>query len=128
MPSSTDRSSVQIARRPYSPAVTFDRLVFVSGQLPFDPVTGRVVAGGIAEHTTMVMHNLQAVLRSQGSDLPQLLRTTVYLTARAHWDAMNEVYLQFVHDPPPARTAVVVAELGFGALVEIDAIGYRDHL
>lgn len=137
MPPSTDRLAPRdhapalgstipaSAARPYSPATSFAELVFVSGQLPLDLATGELVAGGIVEHTERVMRNLQTVLLGEDSDTTRLLRTTVYLTTRRHWAAMNEVYLRHVAQPPPARTTVIVAELGFGALVEVDAIAYR---
>lgn len=134
MPTSTDgrypegrpATLVPTLARPYSPATAFAQLVFVSGQLPLDPSSGELVPGGISEHTEQVMRNLQAVLQGQGSGLSRLLRTTVYLTTRANWDAMNDVYLRHVGQPPPARTAVIVAEMGYGALVEVDAIAYRE--
>jgi 2-iminobutanoate/2-iminopropanoate deaminase len=110
---------------PYSQGVTFGELVFVSGQLPVDPATGHVVEGGIEAQTHRVMKNIEAILAEAGSGLDQLLKTTVYLTDRAHWEPMNGVYRDYVGDVPPARSAITVGPLAFGALVEIEAIAHR---
>jgi 2-iminobutanoate/2-iminopropanoate deaminase len=110
---------------PYSQAVEFGELVFVSGQLPVDRTTRELVSGGIAEQTHQVMENLAAVLAEAGSDMGRLLKTTVFLVDRSDWPAMNAVYGTYVGDRPPARSAVISRELGFGARVEIDAVAYK---
>ncbi len=110
------------AGAPYRQAIVFDRLVFVSGQLPLDPATGTVVPGDVAAQTRQVLRNLAAILAAAGSGLDRLLKVTVYLRDRADWPAMNVAYAEAVGAQAPARTAVVVGEMSFGALVEIDAI------
>lgn len=110
---------------PYAQAIAFGPLVFVSGQLPVDPATGTLVAGGITEQTEQVFRNLAAVLRAAGTSVDALLKTTVYLSAREDWEAMNAVYREFVGDIPPARSAVTTPDLSLGALVEIEAIAAR---
>lgn len=113
------------AGAPYTQAIAFGDLVFVSGQLPLDPATGEPVAGGIAEQTARVMENIGAILDEAGSGLDRLLKTTVYLTDRDDWPAMNEVYARYVGELPPARAAVEVGRLAFDARVEIDAVASR---
>jgi 2-iminobutanoate/2-iminopropanoate deaminase len=120
----TDRAPGPSHGAPYSQAVRYGDLVFVSGQLPVDPSSGSLVDGGIGEQTRQVMENLSAVLEAAGSGVSQLLKTTVYLTDRGNWAAMNEIYANFLGDVPPARSAVISTELGFGALVELEAIAY----
>jgi 2-iminobutanoate/2-iminopropanoate deaminase len=124
-PVATPHAPQPTAGAPYSQAVIFGELVFVSGQLPLDATTGQLVSGGIEEQTHRVMKNLEAILAEAGAGLDKLLKTTVYLTDRAHWEPMNEVYREYVGDVPPARSAIAVGPLAFGALVEIDAIAHR---
>jgi 2-iminobutanoate/2-iminopropanoate deaminase len=115
------------ADAPYSQAIAFGDLVFASGQLPVVAATGRPTDGGIEAQTEQVMLNLEAVLKAAGSNLDQLLKTTVYLRTRDDWEAMNNVYRKFVGRCPPARTAVEVGRLAHGALIELDAIAFRDE-
>jgi len=100
-------------------------LVFVSGQLPIDPESKAVVPGGIGAQTSQVLDNLQAQLESVDSGLADVVRVTVYLRTREDWSAMNEVYAQRFSRPYPTRTAVVVHEMGWDSLVEMDAIASR---
>lgn len=115
---------------PYSQAVSTagdpppaGGLVFTSGQLPIDPQTGVFVPGGIAEQTTQVLKNLQAVLEAGGSSLPRVIKTTVFLKDMNDFAAMNAVYAVFFHHRPPARSTVEVARLPKDSLVEIEAVG-----
>ncbi len=82
------------------------------------------MAGGIEEQTERALENLELVLTHAGSTLAKLVKTTVYLLSRAEWAAMNNVYVRFAGEVPPARTAVIVAEMAPGARVEIDAIAH----
>ena len=107
---------------PYAQGVRADGLVFLSGQIPLDPATGRMVEGGITEQTRRALENLKAVLEAAGSDPGRVLRTTVYLVDMADFGGMNEVYATFFPSSPPARSTVAVAGLPRGARVEIDAI------
>ena len=107
---------------PYSQAVVANGLVFASGQIPLDPLTGEFVAGGIREQTEQVMRNLSAVLRAAGSGLEGVLKATVYLADMADFAEMNEVYGSYFREEPPARSTVQAARLPRDARVEIDVI------
>ena len=107
---------------PYSQAIRANGLVFVSGQIPLDPVSGQLVAGGVAEQTERVLANLEAILKAAGSALDQVVRTTVYLKDMGEFAAMNEVYARFFAQEAPARATVEVARLPKDVRVEIDAI------
>ena len=107
---------------PYSQAVRAGDFLFSAGQIPLDPVTGNLVAGGIQEQTERVLENIKAVLTSQGIGLAQVVKTTVFMTNLADFTAMNEVYAKFFPVDPPARSTVQVAALPKGAQVEIEVI------
>jgi len=108
---------------PYSQAVAHGGLLFVSGQIPLDPDTQKLVAGEIEIQTERVLENLAAVLAAGGSSLAGVLRTTVYLSDLALFARMNAVYARyFDQDPRPARSTLQAAALPLGAKIEIDAI------
>jgi 2-iminobutanoate/2-iminopropanoate deaminase len=108
---------------PYSQAVQHGSWIFVSGQIPLDPATGQLVAGGIEAEAERVIDNLEAVLRAGGSSLQRVIRATVYLTDLADFPRVNEIYARrLTGDPAPARATVQVAGLPLGASIEIDAI------
>jgi 2-iminobutanoate/2-iminopropanoate deaminase len=108
---------------PYSQAVAYGGLLFVSGQIPLDPGSQKLVAGEIEAQTERVLENLAAVLAAGGSSLAGVLRTTVYLADLALFPRMNAVYARFFDQAPrPARATIQAAALPLGALIEIDAI------
>jgi 2-iminobutanoate/2-iminopropanoate deaminase len=107
---------------PYSPGIRFGELVYTSGQIGLDPATGKFVEGGVADQARQVLENLKAVLEAAGSDLEHVLKTTVFLNDMNDYGAVNEVYAGFFQGDPPARSAVQVAGLPLGALVEIEAV------
>lgn len=107
---------------PYSPAIRMNHLVFTSGQIGLDPATGKLVAGGVESQTRQTLQNLQGVLEAAGSDLKNVLKTTVFLNDIKDYAAVNAIYAEFFAEDPPARSAVQVAALPIGALVEIEAI------
>lgn len=110
------------ANGPYSQAIRAGQLLFLAGQIPVDPASGAVVAGGIAEQTRRVCENLGAVLRAAGASFAQVVKTTVYLADLEDFTAMNEVYGTFFPPPPPARATIQAARLPRGVRIEIDAI------
>ena len=110
---------------PYSPAIRAGTLLFISGQVGFDPATDALV-DGISAQTDQVMRNIGALLQAGGTDFGHVVRTTVYLADMGEFAKMNEVYARFVVDPPPARSTVQVARLPRDARVEIDVIAVVD--
>lgn len=120
----TDRAPQAIG--PYSQAITWNGLVFVSGQIPLDPATGKLVEGGIAEQTRQVMANIAAILEAAGSSLARTLRATVYLKDMSEFPAMNAVYAEFFPAEPPARATVEVARLPRDVRVEIDVVAVAE--
>jgi len=107
---------------PYSPVIRAGNLLFISGQIPFNAETGKVVTGDIAAQTAQIMRNLDALLKAAGAGFEHLVRTTVFLMDMDDFAAMNEAYAKFMTDPPPARSTVQVARLPRDARIEIDAI------
>jgi 2-iminobutanoate/2-iminopropanoate deaminase len=106
----------------YSPAIKAGNLLFVSGQIPVDPMTGNLIDGDIAAQADQVMRNLTALLRAAGASFTNVVRTTVYLADMNDFAAMNEVYSRYIVDPPPARATVQVARLPRDVKIEVDAI------
>ena len=107
---------------PYSQAIRSGSLVFCSGQVPLDPGSGSLVAGGIEDQTERVLENLVAVLGATGLSLTDVVKTTVFLVSMDDFAALNEVYARYLTDDPPARSTVAVAALPMGARVEIEAV------
>jgi len=111
---------------PYSQGVASQGFVFLSGQIPLDPATGKIVDGDITAQTERVLENLKAVLESSGSSLAKAVKTTVYLTDMREFAEMNEVYARYFPENPPARATVEVARLPRDVRVEIDCIASID--
>jgi 2-iminobutanoate/2-iminopropanoate deaminase len=107
---------------PYSQAVRAGPWLFLSGQIPLDPSTGRLVEGDVEAQTERVLRNLLAVLAATGSGPPDVVRTTIYLVDLGDFERVNAVYARVFTPPFPARSTVQVAALPRGARIEIDAI------
>ena len=110
---------------PYSQAVDIGNLIFCSGQVPLDPETGALVSGGIKEQTEQVFKNIEAILKEAGLTTENIIKTTVFLADINDFAEMNEVYAKHFKAPYPARSAVQVAAIPKGALVEIEVICER---
>lgn len=106
---------------PYSQAIKAAPLVFVSGQLGLDPKSGTLV-DGLEAQTRQILENLESILRESGSDLKNVVKTTIFLTSMADFSAVNAIYAEAFSDAPPARSTVEVASLPLGGLIEIEAI------
>jgi 2-iminobutanoate/2-iminopropanoate deaminase len=106
----------------YSQAVQSGSLLFLAGQIPLDPATGKVVSGSITLETDRVMQNLSAVLAAAGATLQNVVKTTVYLTSMSDFAEFNAAYAKYFPSAPPARSTVAVAGLPLGVRVEIEAI------
>jgi len=106
----------------YSQAVNHNGLVFVSGQIPLDPVSMEMVDGNIEDQITRVFENLSAICKAAGGSLNDILKLTVYLTDMGNFPQVNAIMEQYFATPFPARAAIGVASLPKGAAVEMDAI------
>lgn len=107
---------------PYSQAVRLGEMVYTAGQIPLDPETGQLVAGDIEVQTRQVMKNLSHVLAAAGSDLANVIKTTIFVTDLADFAKINQAYGSYFDADPPARSTVQVAALPLGARVEIEVI------
>ncbi len=109
---------------PYTQALQWDGVVYCSGQLGMNPISGQLVEGGVREQAEQAFRNLQAVLEAAGSSLQKSLKVTVYLTDLSKFAEMNEVYEKHFTNYP-ARSCVGVKELPKGALVEVDVVAAK---
>ena len=114
-----------LERFPFSQAMAHGDTVYVSGQVPLDPETGELVAGGVAEQTDRIMANIAAILEAAGSSLDDALKATVFLTDMDDFRAFNEAYRAHFDEPFPARSAVEVSDLAGDFDVEVDLIAAR---
>lgn len=110
------------AAGPYSHAVKSGGLVFLSGQTPLDPASGRLVEGSVADQTRRCLDNLAVVAAAAGASLEDAVRCGIYVTDIATFKDVNAAYGAYFPGDPPARTTIGVASLPLGAEVEIDAI------
>ena len=106
----------------YSQAVKVDGTVYISGQIPLDPASMEVVAGGIEAEITRVFDNLQAVAEASGGALTDVVKLNIFLTDPANFPTVNEIMAQYFQQPYPARAAIGVAALPKGVGVEMDAV------
>ena len=113
---------------PYSQAVLVrpTETLFSAGQIPLDPASATMVAGGIKEQTRRVMENLKAVLAAAGYGFKDVVKTTVFMIDLGEFGAMNEVYGEYLSEPFPARSTVQVGALPKGARVEIDVVAVKE--
>ena len=115
-------SEAPAAVGPYSQAVAAGGTLYCAGQIPLDPVSGEIVAGGVSEQTERVLENVGGVLRANGMDFSHVVKATVFMTDLGRFGEMNAVYARFFHPPYPARSTVQVVALPRGAQVEIEVV------
>jgi 2-iminobutanoate/2-iminopropanoate deaminase len=113
---------------PYSVAIENGDLVFISGQIPLDAATGKLVEGDISAQAKQSLENLKTILQVAGLGFGHVVKTTIFLTSMADFAAVNEVYKTYVGEPYPARSTIAVAALPMGAKVEIEMIASRSAL
>ena len=106
----------------YSQAVVHNGLVFVSGQLPIDPVSGEKILGSIEMQTEQVLQNVKAILEAAGSGPDRILKVTIYISDIELWGKVNAVYAEFFGEYRPARAVVPTRELHYGFQIEMEAI------
>lgn len=110
---------------PYSQSVWANDLLFISGQIPIDPKTGKFVSENVKEQTKQVFENIGAILKEAGLDYENIVKATVYLADMNDFSAMNEVYASYFKTDFPARAAFEVVKLPLGAKVEIEAMAVK---
>lgn len=118
----SDAPNAPKAIGPYSQAVVAGDLVFLSGQIPLNPESGKIVEGGIEAQTEQVMGNLQAVLRHLDLDFGNVAKANIFLTDLTNFQKVNAIYEKWLNGPKPARATIQVAALPAGALVEIEMV------
>lgn len=126
MPKKPIDTAGKVAGAPYSVAIDTGTTVYVSGQVPLDPATGKLVAGDVKAQTEQVVANLVSALGVAGLTLAHVVKSTVFLVDMADFGAMNEVYAKHMPAPYPARSTVAVAGLPLGARVEIEVIADKN--
>jgi len=119
-PIHTDKAPAAIG--PYSQAIATESLLFTSGTVPIDPLTGKIPEGSIEDHAHLVFRNLSALAEAGGTSLANAVKVTVFLTDIANFQRVNAVYAQYFSEPFPARSAVQVAALPLSATLEVEAI------
>ena len=110
---------------PYSQAIKAGNTLYISGQIPMNPATGKVVEGGITEQTEQVMQNIAAILEEAGYSFQNVVKSTCLLSDMKNFAGMNEVYGKYYSENPPARAAFAVKELPLSVLVEIETIAVK---
>jgi 2-iminobutanoate/2-iminopropanoate deaminase len=110
---------------PYSMAIGAGDLVFISGQIPLDAATGKLVEGDVSAQARQSLENVKAILDAAGLSFAHVAKTTIFLTSITDFAAVNEVYKAYVGEPYPARSTIAVAALPMGAKVEIEMIASR---
>ena len=111
---------------PYSQGIKAGKTIYVSGQIPIDPVTGEFAGQDIEAQTRQSLTNIKNILKEAGADMSDVVKTTVLLNDIADFAAMNKVYVEFFTEPYPARAAFQAAAIPKGALVEIEAVAVTD--
>lgn len=106
----------------YSQGIIAGDFLFTAGQIGMDPATGKFVDGGFREQARQVLDNLKAIIEAAGSSMSQVAKVTCFLSDINNFAALNEVYATYFEKPCPARSAVQVANLPLGALIEIEAV------
>lgn len=110
---------------PYSQAVEVNGTLYISGQIPLDPATGKLISGGITEQTEQVLNNIGAILKAAGYTYGDVVKSTCFLKDISDFKAMNEVYSRFYSTNQPARSAYAVKDIPMGALIEIETIAMK---
>jgi len=119
----TDKAPKAIG--PYSQAIEINGMLFISGQIPIDPLTSKIIGGGIKEQTEQVMKNIGAILAEAGYTFADVVKSTCLLSDMNNFSAMNEIYGKYYPENSPARAAYGVVKLPLGALIEIETIAGR---
>ena len=109
----------------YSQAVSFENFIFTSGQIPINPMSGKIINGAFKDGVRQVLNNIEAILLESDSSLFNILKFTVYLTDLSRFSELNEVFLETFPKDPPARSSVEVCNLPLDSDIEIDCIAIK---
>ncbi|MCB2208300.1 MAG: RidA family protein [Bacteroidetes bacterium] len=118
-------SKAPAAVGPYSQAIETSGMLFISGQIPINPETGKIVEGDITAQTEQVMKNIEAILTEAGYTFDDVIKSTCLLSDMNNFAVMNAVYAEFYPENPPARAAFAVKELPLGVMIEIETIAAK---
>ena len=125
MKKTINTSNAPAAIGPYSQAIEANGFLFISGQIPVNPETGKIVEGGITEQTEQVMKNIEAILKEAGYTFNDVVKSTCLLSDMSNFAEMNAVYGKYYPENPPARAAFAVKDLPLGVLIEIETIAVK---
>jgi 2-iminobutanoate/2-iminopropanoate deaminase len=117
---STDQAPSAIG--PYSQAISANNFLFISGQLPVDPASGKLLDGGIGDKTRQILRNAEVIANEAGTHLGKVVKTTIFLTDLGDFQSVNAAYGEYFSEAPPARSTVQVAALPLGSNIEIEFI------
>lgn len=120
-------SDAPAALGPYSQAVEMNGTLFISGQVPVNPATGKVVEADITIQTEQVMKNISAILAEAGYTFADVVKSTCLLSDMKNFAAMNSVYAKYYPENPPARAAFAVKELPLSVMIEIETIAIKGY-
>ena len=109
---------------PYSQGIKVGNFLFISGQIPIDPVTGKVIEGSFRDKVVRVLENIKAIVEAAGGSLENVVKVTVYLRDISKFAEFNEVYAAYFRENPPARSVVEVSNLPKGVDIEVEAIAF----
>jgi 2-iminobutanoate/2-iminopropanoate deaminase len=116
-----------VANAPYSPAVKVGNMIYISGQVPLDPATSRIVEGDFEQQVRQCLRNLATILKQEGLTLENIVKTTIFLKDLNNFGELNRVYGAYFSGVKPARSCVEVARLPLDVAVEIEAIAFTDQ-
>jgi len=119
----TTRSASALVR-PFSQGLRAGDFIFVSGQGPFDPATGKMVGNTIEEQTRQVLENIKAILEAGGATMDDVVKANAYLSDPSFFESYNKVYVTYFSDPKPTRSTIACQLVIEGMLVEIDVVAY----
>jgi len=117
-------SKAPAAIGPYSQGIRADNFLFLSGQIPIDPSTGKLVNGGVKKQAVVVFENIKAVLKAANADFSNVVKATVFLKNLDNYSVVNQIYASYFEAPFPARAAVEVARLPKDVEIEVEVIAY----
>ncbi len=109
---------------PYSQGIKVGNFLFISGQIPIDPITGKLVDGSFEDKVRRVLENIKAIVEAAGGTLDNVVKVTVYLKDISKFQEFNKVYSQYFKEKPPARVVIEVPNLPLNADIEVEAIAY----